>query len=64
MTLHELGNRARAAWRPLIGYTFAPAMIVGLFVPSVTAEKLLVMAGVLTALGWLRSQDKKTETGQ
>jgi hypothetical protein len=49
----------KAAWRPLAGYACTIALIVSLFIASVSAEKMLVIAGVLTGLGWLRSVDKK-----
>lgn len=63
MTLRHFGDFAKGAWRPLAGYSFTASLIVGLFNPAVTDSKMLVIAGLLGGLGYLRTQDKKTAQG-
>lgn len=60
MSLRRLTDFARGAWRPLAGYGFTASLIAGLFNPAVTDSKMLVIAGLLGGLGYLRTQDKKT----
>lgn len=62
MNMRHLGDLARGAWRPLAGYSFTGSLIVGLFNPAVTEGKMLVIAGLLGGLGYLRTQDKKAAT--
>jgi hypothetical protein len=64
MNLRHLADIARGAWRPLAGYSFTGSLIVGLFNPSVTDSKMLVIAGLLGGLGYLRTQDKKVAQGE
>lgn len=59
MNLRHIGDIARGAWRPLAGYSFTASLIAGLFSPAVTEGKMLVIAGLLGGLGYLRSADKK-----
>lgn len=48
-------------WRPTVSYGAGIAVIVGLFLPSVTAEKMLVLTGLVGFNAHLRSVDKRAK---
>lgn len=58
-SLDRVGAVVNAAWRPFTGFLFSISLAFALFNPAVTESKMLVAAGVLTALGYLRSKDKE-----
>lgn len=60
MKIHwpSVGEFANAAWRPFTGYGGAVSLIVGMFRPEVTPEKMVIMAGVLGGLGFLKTRER------
>lgn len=59
MTRAQLADFIKGAWRPFMGFGGAGSLIAGMFAPSVTPEKMAVMAGLLGTLGYFRTVDKK-----